>query len=82
MATLTIKNIPDKLRRRLKESAAQHGHSINGEAIFCLEKVLVGDRMDPHEFPARALSLRERMPRVFLTEKELRAARRASGASV
>ena len=65
MTTLTIKNIPDKLRRRLKERAAQHRRSLNGEAIFCLEKVLVGNRMDPHEFLARALSLRDECPACF-----------------
>jgi plasmid stability protein len=34
-ATLTIKNIPERLRQRLKESAAQHRRSLNGEAISC-----------------------------------------------
>jgi plasmid stability protein len=75
MATLTIKNIPEELRKRLKERAAQHRRSINGEVISCLETVLVGDRVDPHDFLARARALRERMPRVFITEKDLRAAR-------
>jgi plasmid stability protein len=75
MATLTIKNIPEKLRERLKESAAQHRRSINGEAISCLEKALVGNRLDPEDFLARARSLRARMPRVFVTERTLRAAK-------
>jgi plasmid stability protein len=75
MATLTIKNIPEKLRERLKESAAQHRRSINGEAITCLEKGLGGSRLDPEEFLAQVRSLRARMPRVFLTERDLRAAK-------
>jgi plasmid stability protein len=75
MATLTIKNIPEKLRERLKESAAQHRRSINGEAICCLEKALVDNRVDPEEFLARARALRARMPRVFVTERDLRAAK-------
>jgi plasmid stability protein len=75
MATLTIKNIPEKLRERLKESALQHRRSINGEAISCLEKALGGNRLDPEEFLAQVRSLRARMPRVFLTERDLRAAR-------
>jgi len=75
MATLTIKNIPETLRERLKQSAAQHRRSINGEAISCLEKALVASRLDPEDFLARARSLRARMPRVFLTEPDLRAAR-------
>jgi plasmid stability protein len=75
MATLTIKNIPEKLRERLKESAALHRRSINGEAISCLEKALVGNRLDPEEFLAQVRSLRARMPRVFVTERDLRAAK-------
>jgi antitoxin FitA len=75
MATLTIKNIPEKLRKRLKKSAAQHRRSINGEAIICLEKVLVGNRVDPEDFLAQVRSLRARMPRVFVTERDLRVAK-------
>ncbi|MGD0460019.1 MAG: Arc family DNA-binding protein [Terriglobia bacterium] len=75
MATLTIKNIPEGLRERLKESAAQHRRSINGEAISCLEKVLVGNRLDPEDFLAQVRSLRARMPRVFVTERDLRVAK-------
>ena len=37
MATLTIKNVPEKLHKRLKESAAQHRRSINSEAILALK---------------------------------------------
>ena len=76
MATLTIKNISERLRRRLKESAAEHRRSINGEAIFCLEKALAGGRVDPQEFLAQARALRQRLPRIFLTDRDLRAARR------
>ena len=36
MATLTIKNIPDRLRKRRKESATEHRRSINSEATSCL----------------------------------------------
>ena len=75
MATLTIKNVPEKLRERLRESAAQHRRSINGEAISCLEKALIGNRLDPEEFLAQVRSLRARMPRVFVTERDLRAAK-------
>lgn len=75
MATLTIKNIPEKLRKRLKESAAQHRRSINSEAISCLEGVLAGSRVDPDEFLAEVRTLRRRMPRLHLTDKDLRAAR-------
>ena len=35
--TLTLKNIPDAVYTRLKDSADAHRRSLNGEAIFCLE---------------------------------------------
>jgi len=75
MATLTIKNVPQQLHERLRESAAQHRRSINGEAISCLERALGGNRLDPEEFLAQVRSLRARMPRVFVTERALRAAK-------
>ena len=75
MATLTIKNVPEKLHKRLKENAALHRRSLNSEAIFCLEKVLVATRMDPKEFLAQVDAMRKRMPFVNLTEEFLRAAK-------
>jgi plasmid stability protein len=75
MTTLTIKNIPEKLRKALKESAAQHRRSMNGEAICCLENALLTKRADPEDFLARARALRARMPRVFVTERDLRVAK-------
>ena len=75
MATLTIKNIPEELHERLRESAALHQRSINGEAISCLEKGLGGNRLNPEDFLGQVRSLRARMPRVFVTERDLRAAK-------
>lgn len=75
MATLTIKNIPEELRARLRESASEHRRSMNSEAISCLESVLVGSQVDPHEFLAQVRALRGRMPRLRITDKGLHAAR-------
>ncbi len=77
MANLTIRNIPEKLYKRLKESASQHRRSINNEAIACLETVLVGDRVDSKKFLAEVRAFRERMPRMYLMDEFLRAARNA-----
>jgi plasmid stability protein len=75
MATLTIKNVPEKLHKRLKESAALHRRSMNSEAICCLETVLGVHRVDPKEFLAKVDARRKRMPYVNLTEEFLRAAK-------
>ena len=75
MATLTIKNVPEKLHRRLKQSAAEHRRSMNSEAIACLERVLISRRIDPQEFLARARAIRERTPGLHVTEEGLRQAK-------
>jgi len=75
MATLTIKNVPEKLHQRLKESATQHRRSINSEAICCLERVLGAHRVDPKKFLAEVDAMQKRMPYVNLTEEFLRAAK-------
>ena len=72
MATLTIKNVPRDLHKRLKESAEQHHRSVNGEVIACLERMLISTPLDPEEVLRRARASRERTPRIFLTDEDLR----------
>ncbi len=43
--TLTLKNIPDDVYERLKDSADLHRRSLNSEAIVCLESVLFAGRV-------------------------------------
>ena len=57
-ATITLKNIPDDLVARLKLSAAVHCHSLNCEAIVCLETVLFPKKIAVSERLARARELR------------------------
>ncbi len=75
MPTLTIKKLPTKIHQRLKRSAAAHRRSINSEAIECLEKALVSTPFDPEEFLARVRARRERNRHIYLTERDLRAAK-------
>ena len=56
--TLTLKNIPDDVYARLKLSAQVHRRSLNGEAIVCLETVLLPAKVAPAERLARARELR------------------------
>ncbi len=78
MANLTIKNVPEKLHRRLKQSAAEHRRSVNSEVIACLERELMSRRVDPEEFLAEVRQLRERLAAktgIFVTDKDLREAK-------
>ena len=76
MATLTVKNVPDDLYQRLKESAAQNRRSINSEIIACLEQAPVNTPVDPDAFLASVRALRGKVPRVFVTEEDLQRAKR------
>jgi plasmid stability protein len=78
MSTLTIKNVPPELHRRLKQRAAQHRRSLNSEVIASLERELASTRGDPEEFLARVREARQRLAAetgIFVTEKDLREAK-------
>lgn len=59
---LTLKNIPDEVYERLKAAAEMHRRSLNGEAIVCLETVLLAGRVSVSERLARARALRASLP--------------------
>lgn len=42
MATLTIRNLPDDVKERLRVRAAQHGRSMQEEARVILERAVIG----------------------------------------
>jgi plasmid stability protein len=61
MATVTIKDLPEKLHRRLKARALQHRRSLNSEILALLEAAAVPQRTDPDALLARAAALRSRV---------------------
>ena len=75
MATLTIKNLPDELHHRLKQRAMAHHRSVNGEVIACLERAVNGGPADPEAFPRSVRENRERLSRIWATDKDLKKAR-------
>ena len=77
MATLTLKNVPDDLHRRLKARAEQNHRSLNREAIRCLEEsVAAAAPPAADEAFARADALRDRLALegVWMTAAEVQAA--------
>ncbi len=77
MATITIKNIPDDLYERLRESAEANRRSINSEVIVCIEKAIGAPRFDPEEFLAAARLLRERVAGYVISDEAFNEAKRA-----
>jgi plasmid stability protein len=74
--TLTLKNIPDDVYKRLKASAEAHRRSLNSEAIVCLEAVLLPGRVSPREHLARARALRATFGGAKFTAREIDALKR------
>lgn len=77
MPTITLKNIPEELYQRLKESAADHRRSLNSEIIVRLERALLSTRVDPDAFLAEADARRKRLALPPLTERRLKAIKTA-----
>ena len=61
MATLTIKDLPDKLHRQLKARALQQRRSLNSHVIALLEAATAPQKLDPEAVLARASRLRARV---------------------
>jgi len=71
MPALTIKNIPDDLYDRLKQSAQVHRRSLNSEILYCVERMLVPYKIDVSEHMAMARKLREKTAAYSLTDELL-----------
>lgn len=75
MPNMMIKNVPQDLYDKLKQSAQEHHRSINSEVIVSLEKVLRSTRVDPEEFLRKVHELQQRFTVPPLTDEFLRAAK-------
>lgn len=71
MTSLTIKNIPDELYERLKQSAAANRRSLNSEVIYYLERMLPRQPRDVEEIMARVKVVQEGVPDYTVTPEEL-----------
>lgn len=71
MPTITVKNIPDEIYKRLKESAHAHRRSMNRETIVCLEQGLQIQPAHPKDVLAKARALRKKTKGIFLTDEIL-----------
>lgn len=73
MATLTIKNVPERLYEQLKARARRQRRSINQEAIVCIEQVVGLHYDDEEELQEEIRSLREQSG-IYVTLEEIKAA--------
>jgi len=61
MASVTIKDLPDKLHRQLKARALQQHRSLNSHIIAVLEAATMPQKLDPEALLSRASTLRARV---------------------
>ena len=73
MANITIKNIPDEIYDRIKESAKINRRSINNEIIYRLERNLLTHRVDEEEIRYQAQKMRS-LAKGSLSTEEIEAA--------
>ena len=59
MASVTVKNLPPEVHVRLKERAAAHGRSLNGEILALLRSAVMAERVDTAALLASARQARE-----------------------
>lgn len=74
MTTMTIKNLPDELYRRLKQRASDNRRSINSEIIVILEQALQTRMRTPAEADKllwEARKLRELTAKYMITAAEM-----------
>lgn len=76
MASVTVKDLPEKLHRQLKARALQNRRSLNREIIAVLEAAAAPHKVDPDVLLSRAASLRRRIGG-RLTDSDLAALRQA-----
>jgi antitoxin FitA len=76
MATITVKNIPDDVYRRLKAAAERNRRSINGEIISRIEQSLRSRRVAADDILSRVRLLHESYGERTLSIEQLDAARR------
>jgi plasmid stability protein len=60
MTTITLKNIPGNVYKKLKKQAEINRRSINSEIIVCIERSLQSKRVDPDFLLLKARQLREK----------------------
>jgi hypothetical protein len=75
MPSITIKKIPDRLFRTLRQSARANNRSINKEVISNLEKSLGETLINPVAFLSSVDQMRKRLRTQKLTERILRKAK-------
>jgi plasmid stability protein len=70
MYSMTVKNIPEDIYKRLKHSAKVNRRSINSEIIVIIEKAVQSKKIVSEDFLVRARQIREKTADYKITDDE------------
>ena len=71
MRAITVKNIPDNLYQRLKQSATENRRSINSEILVCIEQTVQSQKHEGvNDILARARKMRQKTGGPMLTDRK------------
>ena len=71
MRAITVKNIPDNLYQRLKQSATENRRSLNSEILVCIERTVQSRKHeDVQDILTRARKMRQKTRGHVLTDKK------------
>ena len=71
MRAITVKNIPDNLYQRLKQSATENRRSLNSEILVCIERTVQNRKHeDVQDILARARKMRQKTRGHVLTDRK------------
>ena len=73
MPSITVKNIPDSIYKKLKQQAEAQHRSMNSEIIACLERTVAPNRVSSDEILRQARIMRKNVPG-SLSAKEIQSA--------
>ena len=69
MRAITVKNIPDNLYQRLKQSAIENRRSLNSEILVCIERTVQSRKhKDVQDILTRARKMRQKTRGHVLTD--------------
>jgi antitoxin FitA len=77
VSNITVKNIPENIYEKLRQSAAANHRSINSEIIVCIEQAVHKRNKDVEIILENARKLREKIGALPITDEELTEAKKA-----
>jgi antitoxin FitA len=75
MHTITVRNVPDEIYQKIKQSAEISHRSINKEIIACIERAIGSHQIDPDLILSKARKSRAKTASFKISDEEITGAK-------